>query len=307
MPAVLGRTGTDVQALSTLLRREIGRLPRVEGGSAPSLSRRIAEVLRRAEEIAKKGGEEYVSAEHLLLGLLAEEGGAAYDLLRTHGANRDAVARAVKEVKGTQKATDAEAEGRYRALEKYTLDLTERARQGKIDPVIGRDEEIRRVMQVLTRRTKNNPVLIGAPGVGKTAIAEGLARRIVAGDVPEVLKGRRLLALDLGAMLAGSKYRGEFEERMKSVLKEIESSAATSSSSSTSSTPSWAPARPRGRRTPRTCSSPPSRGATSTASARRPSTSTASTSRRTRRSSGASSRSTWGSRASRRAWRSSGA
>jgi len=224
VPAVLLRTGTDVQDLRTLLAKELERLPRTEGASAPGVSRRLQEVLKQAERAASKGGEDYVSTEHLLEGILAEKAGAAYDLLRTHGAGPDAVARATQDVKGSQKATDAEPEGRYAALQKYTVDLTARAREGRIDPVIGRNEEIRRVMQVLTRRTKNNPVLIGAPGTGKTAIAEGLARRIVAGDVPEVLKGRRLLALDLGQMLAGAKYRGEFEERMKAVLKEIEAS-----------------------------------------------------------------------------------
>ncbi|MHC5009461.1 MAG: ATP-dependent chaperone ClpB [Planctomycetota bacterium] len=224
VPAVLSRTGTDVQDLVMLTRRELERLPRAEGQTNVGLSRRLADVLAGAERAAKKGGEDFVSTEHLLVGLLAEGQGAAFDLLRTHGADRDAVEAALAAVKGSQKATDASPEGRYAALQKYTIDLTERAREGKIDPVIGRDEEIRRVMQVLTRRTKNNPVLIGSPGVGKTAIAEGLARRIVAGDVPELLKKRRLLALDLGLMLAGAKYRGEFEERMKAVLQEIESS-----------------------------------------------------------------------------------
>jgi ATP-dependent Clp protease ATP-binding subunit ClpB len=224
VPGILSKTGTDVQDLQALLRKELARLPRAQGASTPGVSRRLAEVLKHAEAAAKRNDEDYVSAEHLLVGILDEGSGAAFDLLRTHGANREAVDAATREVKGTQKATDADPEGRYAALQKYTIDLTERAREGRIDPVIGRDEEIRRVMQVLTRRTKNNPVLIGAPGVGKTAIAEGLARRIVAGDVPEILKGRRLLALDLGLMLAGAKYRGEFEERMKAVLAEIESS-----------------------------------------------------------------------------------
>ena len=224
VPAVLSRTGTDVQDLRTLLARELERLPRAEGASTPGVARRLSDVLKHAEKRATRGGEEYVSAEHLLLGILDEKSGAAYDLLRTHGAGPDAVEAATQAVKGSQKADVADPEGRYAALDKYTIDLTARAREGRIDPVIGRDEEIRRVMQVLTRRTKNNPVLIGAPGTGKTAIAEGLARRIVAGDVPEILKGRRLLALDLGLMLAGAKYRGEFEERMKAVLQEVEAS-----------------------------------------------------------------------------------
>jgi ATP-dependent Clp protease ATP-binding subunit ClpB len=227
VPAVLSRAGAGVEDLATLLERELGRLPRAEGGSAPPLSRRASDAIAAAEKAAKRGDEEYVSAEHLLLGILAEGRGPAYDLLRTHGAGTDAVRAALEEVKGSQKASDASPEGRYQALSRYTTDLTQRARDGKIDPVIGRDEEIRRVMQVLSRRTKNNPVLIGAPGVGKTAIAEGLARRIVAGDVPEALKGGRLLALDLGALLAGAKYRGEFEERMKAVLQEIEKSDGT--------------------------------------------------------------------------------
>ena len=198
VPSVLARTGTDVRDLVLLVSKELERLPRQEGGSPARSSRRFQTVLGNAEEEAKKGGEEYVSTEHLLLGILDEGQGAAYDLLRTHGASRDAVAAATKEVKGAQKADNPDPEGTYAALEKYTVDLTERAREGKIDPVIGRDAEIRRVMQVLTRRTKNNPVLIGAPGTGKTAIAEGLARRVVAGDVPESLKRSRLLALDLG-------------------------------------------------------------------------------------------------------------
>ncbi|MDA1195878.1 MAG: AAA family ATPase, partial [Planctomycetota bacterium] len=222
VPAVLAKTGAPVEDLTTLLERELTRQPSMQGGSEPGVGRRTRDVLTAAEKAAKKNGEEYVSTEHLLQGILAEGAGKAFDLLRTHGANAAAVAQAITGIKGTQKATDAAPEGRYAALEKYTLDLTRRARDGKIDPVIGRDDEIRRVMQVLSRRTKNNPVLIGAPGVGKTAIAEGLARRIVAGDVPEALKGARLLALDLGRLLAGAKYRGEFEERMKAVLEEVE-------------------------------------------------------------------------------------
>jgi ATP-dependent Clp protease ATP-binding subunit ClpB len=222
VPAVLKKAGAPVEDLVTLSAQALERVPRVQGGNEPTLGRRLRGVLEAAQQAAKKAGDEYVSTEHLLLGLLAECSGQAYELLRTHKADTKAVEEALKQVKGSQRVTDQTPEGKFAALEKYCVDLTERARQGKIDPVIGRDPEIRRVMQVLSRRTKNNPVLIGAPGVGKTAIAEGLARRIVAGDVPEALKGSRLLALDLGQLLAGAKYRGEFEERMKAVLKEIE-------------------------------------------------------------------------------------
>ncbi len=221
VPSLLGKAGVDGERLTSLLGKELDRLPRVQGGADAVLSRRLRKVIDEAESVAKEQKDEYVSTEHLLLGILAERSGTAYDLLRTNGADRDAILTALKAVRGSQRVTDASPEGKYAALEKYTLDLTERARKGKIDPVIGRDEEIRRVIQILSRRTKNNPVLIGDPGVGKTAIAEGLARRIVAGDVPEGLKDRRLLTLDIGSLLAGTKFRGEFEERMKAILKEI--------------------------------------------------------------------------------------
>jgi len=222
VPAVLAKAGAPVLDLVTLTEKELERLPSMQGGSEPGFSSRTRDALLAAQKAAAKNQEEYTSTEHLLLGILAEKKGVAYDLLRTHGADTDALLKVLDEVKGSQKATDASPEGRYAALDKYTLDLTQRAKDGKIDPVIGRNDEIRRVMQVLSRRTKNNPVLIGPPGVGKTAIAEGLARRIVAGDVPEALKGSRLLALDLGRMLAGTKFRGEFEERMKALLEEME-------------------------------------------------------------------------------------
>ena len=201
VPSVLSKAGAPVVDLTTLTQKELERLPSMQGGSEPVFSTRTRDALVAAAKAASKNDEAYTSTEHLLLGLLAEKKGAAFDLLRTHGGDEKAVRDALKTLKGTQKADDASPEGRYAALEKYTLDLTQRARDGKIDPVIGRNDEIRRVMQVLSRRTKNNPVLIGPPGVGKTAIAEGLARRIVAGDVPEALKGSRLLALDLGRVI----------------------------------------------------------------------------------------------------------
>ncbi len=223
VPSVLSKTGTPVQDLTTLVERDLASLPRVQGGSEPTIGNRVRDAIQKATKIAAKGGEEYVSTEHLLLGIFAEGKGSAFDMLRTHGADEAAIRTALEAVKGTQKADDPTPEGRYGALDKYTNDLTQMARDGKIDPVIGRNDEIRRVMQVLSRRTKNNPVLIGPPGVGKTAIAEGLARRIVAGDVPEALKSCRLLAMDLGQLVAGAKFRGEFEERLKALLKEVES------------------------------------------------------------------------------------
>src|ERR671915_761813 len=165
--------------------------------------------------------DEYISTEHLLLATAAEKDGAAGRILRQHGVNRDDLFKVIEQTRGGVRVTDQNAEANYQALSKYAKDLTELARQGKLDPVIGRDDEIRRTIQVLSRRTKNNPVLIGEPGVGKTAIAEGLALRIVNDDVPEALKGKKLMALDLGSMVAGAKYRGEFEERLKSVLQEV--------------------------------------------------------------------------------------
>jgi len=222
--AVLERLGADVTGLRASVGDALARTPRVSGaGDQVHLGRRLAQAFDAAEAAAREMRDEYVSVEHLLLGLLGDR--EAGRLLEKAGVTRDGFLAALKQIRGAQRVTDQDPEAKYQVLEKYCRDLTALARQGKLDPVIGRDDEIRRVMQVLSRRTKNNPVLLGDPGVGKTAIVEGLARRIVAGDVPEGLKGKRVLTLDLGALLAGTKYRGEFEERFKALLKEIVASS----------------------------------------------------------------------------------
>ena len=217
----LQRLGADPRAVSEAVERSLDSAPRVEGTHDTRISRSLASVLGNAESITREFQDDFLSAEHMLLAI-AGSGDEASKLLASLGASEQAILTALQEVRGSSRVTDQNPEEKFQALERYARDLTEMARQGKLDPVIGRDEEIRRTMQVLCRRTKNNPVLIGEPGVGKTAIAEGLARRIADGDVPETLKDRSVVALDLGALIAGAKYRGEFEDRMKAVLAEIE-------------------------------------------------------------------------------------
>ena len=224
VPELLARIGVPPAKLQPDLEKELARRHKIQGGNDPYAGRDLQKALDAAQSEAGKLKDDYVSTEHLLLGLLDEASPSLKKIFTAHGLKRDAVLKALAELRGNQRVTDQQPEGKFQALEKYGRDLTALARQGKIDPVIGRDEEIRRVMQVLTRRTKNNPVLIGEPGVGKTAIAEGLARRIVSGDVPESLKNKRLVAMDLSAMIAGAKYRGEFEDRLKAFLKEITAS-----------------------------------------------------------------------------------
>src|SRR5215472_3744362 len=219
------KAGGDADALQRAAQARVEGFPRVSGGAEPGLSRRMLEVARKAEDQAKTLKDDFVSVEHFLLAMASHDREVQGLYERAGGVTYDKLLRALAALRGSQRVTDREPEGKFQALDKYCRDLTDSARAGKSDPVVGRDEEIRRVMQVLSRRTKNNPVLIGEPGVGKTAIVEGIAQRIVRGDVPESLKDKRLVSLDLGALVAGAKYRGEFEDRLKAVLKEIEAAA----------------------------------------------------------------------------------
>ncbi len=225
VPRIVAKVGVQPGQLAGDLAADLERLPSAEGGAEPRPSRDFSRVLETAAKLAPQFQDEYVSVEHLLLAAASVAGSSAAEILARHGLDRDTLLKAIQELRGSHRVTDENPEAKFEALRRYGRDLTELARAGKLDPVIGRDDEIRRVMQVLTRRTKNNPVLIGEPGVGKTAIAEGLAQRIASGDVPEILKRKRIVALDMGALIAGAKYRGEFEDRLKAVLKEVTDSA----------------------------------------------------------------------------------
>ncbi|MBS0014126.1 MAG: AAA family ATPase, partial [Desulfobacterales bacterium] len=221
VPSVLRKIGASPSEVHKSVQEAMEKLPRVEGTAEVYISGESKKILESAFSTASNMKDQYVSVEHIFLALIESKKGDVARIFDRHGLKRDDILNVLMEIRGNQTINDQNPEDKYQALEKYSRDLTEQARLGKLDPVIGRDEEIRRIAQVLSRRTKNNPVLIGEPGVGKTAIVEGLAQRIVEGDVSETLKDRRLIALDMGSLIAGAKYRGEFEDRLKAVLKEI--------------------------------------------------------------------------------------
>src|ERR1700751_600929 len=221
VPPLLEKLGVSPTQLASEVEKQVERMPKVSGGSEQYLSPEANKVLERAFEEAQRLKDEYVSTEHILLGIASAKHDSAGEILAKHGVTHETILQAMAAIRGSHRVTSQNPESTYRALEQYGRDLTDLARRGKLDPVIGRDEEIRRVMQILARRTKNNPVLIGEPGVGKTAIVEGLAQRIFAGNVPNFLRGKRVLSLTLGPLVAGTKYRGEFESRVKRILDEV--------------------------------------------------------------------------------------
>ncbi|NOR16039.1 MAG: AAA family ATPase, partial [Candidatus Aminicenantes bacterium] len=222
--ALLAKIGVDPTQIQAELKKALEKIPKVEGGGEVYLSSEIRQVMREALKEANNLKDEYISTEHLLLAILKGPKSEAGRILRQEGGSEEAVLQSLATLRGSHRVTDPQPEGKYQVLERYAQDITALAREGKMDPVIGREDEIRRVIQILSRRTKNNPVLIGEAGVGKTAIVEGLAQRIANGDVPQLLKDKRIVALDIGSLLAGAKYRGEFEDRLKAVLKEIKES-----------------------------------------------------------------------------------
>ena len=221
--SILKKAGANLEYVRSKAEESVKKFPRISGGGVANqyISQPLAKVLDAAEKDATQMRDEFVSTEHILLALLGEKTTEPYKILTSQGLNHELVLKALREIRGTQRVTDQNPEEKYQSLQKFGRDLTDLARKGKLDPVIGRDDEIRRVLQVLARRTKNNPVLIGDPGVGKTAVVEGIARRIASGDVPDGLKSKRIVALDMGSLVAGTGYRGQFEDRLKSIIKEV--------------------------------------------------------------------------------------
>ena len=250
---ILLKLGVSADQLARELDRQLEQAPKVTGGAQAQMSKALSRIMEAAFEEAAGMQDEYISTEHLLLAVASDDGDASGRMLRSVGANREGILQALQSIRGSAKITDQDPESKYQSLEKFGTDLTDAARIGKLDPVIGRDEEIRRVVQVLCRRSKNNPVLIGEPGVGKTAIAEGLALRIVAGDVPDSLRDRRVVSLDIGSLIAGAKYRGEFEDRLKAVLREVSDADGQVILFITNCIQSSAQATPRALRTLRIC------------------------------------------------------